>query len=72
MQTLCNLSGREGEVEGHQNITLDHKGEGGGQSGLKKDYVLFLKKNFPLQQTKKDSYEPYFDTTGMVGFWNDL
>ena len=42
MQTLCNLSGREGEVEGHQKITLDHKGEGGGLSGLKKDYILFF------------------------------
>ena len=62
MQTLCNLSGREGEVEGHQKITLDHKGEGGGLSGLKRGLRTFFL-IFPLQQTKKDSYEPDFDTT---------
>ena len=55
-------------MEGHQKITLDHLGEGGDLSGLKKSTTYL----FPLQQTKKDSYEPDFDTTGMVGFWNDL
>ena len=42
VQTLCNLSGREGEVEGHQKITLDHKGEGGGLSGPKKGLRTFF------------------------------
>ena len=42
MQTICNPSEREGEVEGHQKITLDHKGEGGGPSGLKKRTTYFF------------------------------
>ena len=41
-------------------------------SDLKKGLRTLFFKIFPLQQTKKDSYEPDFDTTGMVGFWNDL
>ena len=39
MQKLRNLLvGRGG---GHQKITLDYRGEGGGLRGPKKDYVIF-------------------------------
>ena len=40
MQKLRNLFGGEGG--GHQKITLDYRGEGGGGPGSpKKDYVIF-------------------------------
>ena len=39
MQKLRNLFGGRGG--GHQKITLDYRGEGGGLRGPKKDYVIF-------------------------------
>ena len=39
VQKLCDLLGGRGG--GHQKITLDHRGEGGGQDGPKKDHIIF-------------------------------
>ena len=39
VQKLCDLLGGRGG--GHQKITLDHRGEGGGQDGQKKDHIIF-------------------------------
>ena len=39
VQRLGNILGGRGG--GHQKITLDYRGEGGGLGGPKKDYVIF-------------------------------
>ena len=38
VQKLCDLLGGRGG--GHQNITLDHRGEGGGHDRPKKDHII--------------------------------